>query len=58
MELGIEKSAMLVMKSGKWHLREGVELPDHQNARRKGNLQILGDTENWHHQTTGDERKN
>ena len=22
-----------------------------QNARRKGNLQILGDIENWHHQT-------
>ena len=28
MEFGIEKCAMLVMKSGKLHLTEGMELPD------------------------------
>ena len=28
MEFGIEKCTMLVMKSGKWHMREGDELPD------------------------------
>ena len=28
------------------------------NARWKGILLILGDTGNWHHQTSGDERKN
>ena len=28
MEFGIEKCAMLVMKSGKWHLTDGIELPN------------------------------
>ncbi len=28
MEFGIEKCAMLVMKSGKWHITEGMELPN------------------------------
>ena len=28
-----------------------------QNARRKANLQILGNIGNWHHQRSGDERK-
>ena len=28
MEFGKEKYAMLVMKSGKWHMTEGVELPN------------------------------
>ena len=31
---------------------------DNQNAWRKENLQILGDTGSWHHQTRGNERKN
>ena len=30
----------------------------HQNARRKGNLQILGNIGSWYHQTSGNERKN
>ena len=29
----------------------------HQNAQRNGNLQILGDIGNWHHQTIGNENK-
>ena len=59
MEFGIEKWAMLVMKTGKHHMMEGVELPKkkNQNSRRKGNLQILGNIGSWHHQTNGDERK-
>ena len=27
MEFDIEKCAMLIMKSGKWHMTEGMELP-------------------------------
>ena len=29
MEFGIEKCAMLVMKSGKRHMTDGMELPNH-----------------------------
>ena len=42
-------------------MTEGDELPkssSDQNARRKGNLQILGDNGSWHYQTTENERKN
>ena len=28
MDFGIEKYAMLVMKTGKWHLTDGMELPN------------------------------
>ena len=56
MEFGIEKYAMLVMKSVKRHITEGVDLPN-QNARRKRNLQILGDVGSWHHRTSGNEKK-
>ena len=45
MEFGIEKCAMLVMKSGKRHTADRIELPNQnkmRNARRKQNLQILG----------------
>ena len=33
MEFGIEKCAMLVMKSGKWHLTNGMELPNQDKIR-------------------------
>ena len=33
MEFGIEKCAMLVMKSGKRHITEGMELPNHDKIR-------------------------
>ena len=50
---------MLIMRSGKRHMTEGIELPrKDQNARRKGNLLILGNTGNGHHETSGDEREN
>ena len=36
MEFGIEKSAILVMKSGKRHMTEGVELPSQVVIRTLG----------------------
>ena len=33
MEFGIEKYAMLVMKSGKRHMTDGMELPNHDKIR-------------------------
>ena len=36
MEFGIEKSVMLVMKSGKRHLRDGMELPNQDKIRTLG----------------------
>ena len=33
MEFGIEKCAMLVMKSGKRHMTDGMELPNHDKIR-------------------------
>ena len=33
MEFGIEKYAMLVMKSGKRHMTDGMELPNHDRIR-------------------------
>ena len=48
MEFGIEKCAMLVMKSGKRHMTEGMELPNQDKIR------TLGENETykywgWHH---------
>ena len=36
MEFGIEKCAMLIMKSGKWHMTDGMELPNHNKIRMLG----------------------
>ena len=61
MEFGIEKCAMLVMKSDKRHMTEGVELPNQEKLRTLGekkNLQILGNFRSWRHQTNENERKN
>ena len=42
MEFGIEKYAMLVMKSGKRHLTDGIEQPNQDKIRTLGkNLQRL-----------------
>ena len=40
MEFGIEKCAMLVMKSGKRHLTDGMELPNQDNIRTLGEKEI------------------
>ena len=47
----------------KWQMthdgrRRTTKSSTNQNARRKGNLQKLGNIGGWHHQTWGDERKN
>ena len=41
MEFGIEKCAMLVMKSGKWHMTDGMELPNQDKIR------TLSENENY-----------
>ena len=35
MEFGLEKCAMLVMKSGKRHMTDGMELPNHDRIRTR-----------------------
>ena len=39
MESGIEKCAMRVMKSGKWHLTDGMELPSQDKIRTVGEIE-------------------
>ena len=41
MEFGIEKCAILIMRSGKRHTTEGIELPNQEKIR------ILGEKENY-----------
>ena len=36
MEFGLEKCAMLVMKSGKRHITDGMELPNQDKIRTLG----------------------
>ena len=36
MEFGIEKCAIIVMKSGKRHITEGIELPNQEKIRTLG----------------------
>ena len=47
---------MLIIKSRKQQMTEGIELTNqtkkNQNAQRKGNLQVLGNTESGQHQTS------
>ena len=57
MEFGIEKCAMLVMKSGKWHMTDGMKLPNHNKIRTLGENEILGYLGGWHHQTSENERQ-
>ena len=59
-EFKIEKCAMLIMRSRKRQVKEGIELLNqekNQNTQRKRNLQVLGNIGIGHHQTTGDEIK-
>ena len=60
MEFGLEKCAMLLMKRGKRHIMEGIELLNqekYQTVRRKWSLQILGNIESGHHKTNEDKGK-
>ena len=54
------KGSMLIIKSGKPQMTEGIEQPNQEkiNVRRKGNLQILENIGSRHHQTCRDEREN
>ena len=59
-DIGME-CAMLVMKSDKRYITDGMELLNQDNIRtlgKKGNVQILGHLGGWHHQTSEDERRN
>ena len=60
MEFDIEKGAMLIRKSEKRQITDGIELPNQErnNTRRKGKLQVLKNIGSRHHQTRGDEGKN
>ena len=60
MEFGIEKYAMLIMRSGKRQIMEGIEQSNQERIRTFGkrNLQVLGNIGSRHHQTSRGERKN
>ena len=62
MEFGIEKCAMLVMKSRKQYMTEGIELLNQEKIRTLGEKETLkiklGNIGSGHHQTSRDERKN
>ena len=60
-EFGIEKCAMLVMKSGERHMTDEMELTNQDKIRTLGENEIykqLGYLRGWHHQTSGNERQN
>ena len=49
MEFGIEKCAMLIMKSGRWQMTEGIEVSNEDKIRmlgEKGNYKYLGTPSN------------
>ena len=61
MEFSIEKFVMIIMKSKRQQMTEGIELLNQEKIRTpntKGNLQILGNIGSGHHQTCREERKN
>ena len=60
MELGREKCAMLIKRSRKRPITEGIKLPNQEKIRtlEKGNLQKRENTGSGHYQTSGDKRKN
>ena len=59
MELGVEKCAMLIMRSGKaiidW--KRTAKSRKNQNVRRKEKLEVLVNIRSGHHQIRRDERK-
>ena len=61
MELGIKKYGMLIIKSGKGEITEGIEPPNQERIRTLGekeNYKYLGILETDNYQTSRDERKN
>ena len=60
MDFAIVTCAMLIIKSGKRQMTEGIELPNQEKSERSKkirNLQILGIIGSEHHQTSRDTRK-
>ena len=55
MEFGIEKYAMLIMKSIKRQMTEGTELPNQEKLERSKKLKLAKTLEYWK-RTCGDER--
>ena len=59
---GIWHTKMRHASNEKWKMthyrRKTTKSRQNSNAQRKGNLRILGEIGNWHHQTRRDERKN
>ena len=52
MEFGIEKCAMLIMRSRKQEMTERIEIPNeekYKKTRRKGNRLVLGDIGKGHY---------
>ena len=47
MEFGIEKCAMHVMKSGKRHMIDGMELPNHDRIRRWKKMKLTNTWASW-----------
>ena len=61
MAFGIEKCAKRVMKSGKRHLTDGMEMPNQdklEHSEKRKLTKILEDIGKGHHQIRGYERKN
>ena len=59
MDFGIEKYAILIMKSRKRKITEGIQLPNQERIRtlgKNGKVQILGNIGSGHHQTSGNEK--
>ena len=42
MKSGIKKSAKLIIKSGKWHMTEGIERPNQEKIREMETFKDLG----------------
>ena len=47
MEFGIEKCTMLVMKSGKRYMREGIEQPKQEKTGPLGEKELTNNWEYW-----------
>ena len=56
-EFGIERSVMLIMKSGKREITERIEQHTKKRIRMLRKLQVLGNTVSWDNQTSEDKRK-
>ena len=58
MEFGMEKCAMLVMKSGKRHMTDRMELPSQDKIKTLGKKENFGHFGGWNHQISGNDSRN